>query len=39
MGRDEAWAAIGLLALMGAMYALALYFGGPATYPEMWTNG
>lgn len=39
MGRDERWAVVGLLALAGAMYAVALLFGGPATYPEMWMNG
>lgn len=39
LGRDEAWAVAGLLALMGLMYGAALWFGGPATYPEIWSHG
>jgi hypothetical protein len=33
---DDGWPAVaaGLLALAGAMYALAWLFGGPATFPD-----
>ncbi len=35
MRYEERWAVVGLLALAGALYALAWLFGGPGAYLDL----